>query len=267
MSRGDGVNPTTTQCKVNEGENSKKSRASIIAARLQSLGANRGMKVLIAFGSMDYPRFSLADISNPEEDVVINASDETSSILENGVARCMQQFHRRKIKKANKKRTASDPDHSTSRDMTDTGHGEAADGVLVDDDLNEPTMRDKLAGVRAVLACALPWLRCLLLQHASGIVSQESSLLTLNSLYQLIGSRLLSSVLDVLYTGVKSPEGDESGMTVPVICENIDESEEEESEEAMETDETSEDGDDNEAAEEAYGGLSDLEGSVDGMSE
>ncbi|PON67402.1 Small-subunit processome, Utp [Parasponia andersonii] len=36
----------------------------------------------------------------------------------------------------------------------------------------------------AVLACALPWLRCLLLQHASGIMSQEYSLLALNSLYQ-----------------------------------------------------------------------------------
>lgn len=37
----------------------------------------------------------------------------------------------------------------------------------------------------AVLACALPWLRSLLLQHASGIMSQESSLLALNSLYQV----------------------------------------------------------------------------------
>ena len=37
----------------------------------------------------------------------------------------------------------------------------------------------------AILACALPWLRSLLLQHASGIVSQESSLSALNSLYQV----------------------------------------------------------------------------------
>ncbi|MCD9637614.1 hypothetical protein HAX54_020992 [Datura stramonium] len=38
----------------------------------------------------------------------------------------------------------------------------------------------------AVLACGLPWLQSLLLQHASGIMSQESSLLALNSLYQTI---------------------------------------------------------------------------------
>ncbi|PON33229.1 Small-subunit processome, Utp [Parasponia andersonii] len=248
----------------------------------------------------------------------------------------------KKNKKANKKRPASEPDHSTLFDKIDTGHGEAVDGVLVDVDLNEPTMGDKLANLNllendtlkinennessiaakppsadsvhvllkqalhaddravlldclytqeekvisksisllnpsdvlkllqslvsiiqskgAVLACALPWLRCLLLQHASGIMSQESSLLALNSLYQLIESRLssfqstlqVSSVLDVLYTGIVDEEGDESGMTVPVIYEDRDESEEEESEDAMETDENSED-DDDEAAEEAYG--------------
>lgn len=37
----------------------------------------------------------------------------------------------------------------------------------------------------AVLACALPWLKSLLLQHASGIMSQESSLSALNTLYQV----------------------------------------------------------------------------------
>ncbi|KAL2456208.1 GA-binding protein subunit beta-2 like [Abeliophyllum distichum] len=36
----------------------------------------------------------------------------------------------------------------------------------------------------AVLACALPWLRSLLLQDAGEIMSQESSLVALNSLYQ-----------------------------------------------------------------------------------
>ncbi|PON94084.1 Small-subunit processome, Utp [Trema orientale] len=248
----------------------------------------------------------------------------------------------KKNKKANRKRPASKPDHSTLGDKIDTGHGEAVDGVLADVDLNEPTMGDKLANLNllenhtlkinennessiaakppsadsvhvllkqalhaddrailldclytqdekvisksisllnpsdvlkllqslvsiiqskgAVLACALPWLRCLLLQHASGIMSQESSLLALNSLYQLIESRLssfqstlqVSSVLDVLYTGIVDEEGDESGMIVPVIYEDRDESEEEESEDAMETDENSED-DDDEAAEEAYG--------------
>ncbi|KAJ6942578.1 polyubiquitin 11 isoform X2 [Populus alba x Populus x berolinensis] len=62
----------------------------------------------------------------------------------------------------------------------------------------------------AILACAHPWLRSLLLQHSTGIMSQESSLHALNSLYQLIESRVstfqsalqLSSCIDFLYAGV-----------------------------------------------------------------
>lgn len=38
----------------------------------------------------------------------------------------------------------------------------------------------------AVLVCALPWFKSLLLQHASGIMSQESSIHALNALYQVI---------------------------------------------------------------------------------
>lgn len=118
----------------------------------------------------------------------------------------------------------------------------------------------------AILACALPWLRCLLLQHASGIMSQESSLVVLNTLYQLIESRFstfmsalqLSSVLDVLYAGIVDDEADESDTIVPVIVEDNDETDEEESEDDMETDESSEEG--SEAPDEAFGGLSDLEG-------
>ncbi|KAK7834041.1 wd repeat-containing protein 43, partial [Quercus suber] len=75
----------------------------------------------------------------------------------------------------------------------------------------------------AILACALPWLRSLLLQHASGIMSQESSLIALNSLYQLIESRVstfesaiqMSSCLDILYTGVVDDDGDENATMVP----------------------------------------------------
>ncbi|KAK9683622.1 hypothetical protein RND81_10G154000 [Saponaria officinalis] len=37
----------------------------------------------------------------------------------------------------------------------------------------------------AVLVCALPWLRSLLLQHSSVIISQDSSLKALNSLYHV----------------------------------------------------------------------------------
>lgn len=121
----------------------------------------------------------------------------------------------------------------------------------------------------AVLACAVPWLRNLLLQHASGIMSQESSLLALNSLFQLIESRVstfesaiqLSSCLDILYTGVVDDEVDENDIPVPVVYEDKDESDEEESEDAMETDQDSEDGN---SSDEALDGVSDIEGS-DGM--
>ncbi|GKV10437.1 hypothetical protein SLEP1_g21798 [Rubroshorea leprosula] len=98
----------------------------------------------------------------------------------------------------------------------------------------------------AVLACALPWIKSLLHQHASGIVSQESSLHTLNSLYQLIESRAstfesalqVSSCLDFLYAGIV----EEENATIPLIYEDEDESDEEESEDAMDTDQNSEEG-------------------------
>nr|XP_043636159.1 WD repeat-containing protein 43 [Erigeron canadensis] len=118
----------------------------------------------------------------------------------------------------------------------------------------------------SVVAFALPWLRSLLLLHASSIMSQESSLIALNSLYQLIESRVstfnstlqLSSCLDLLYT--KTIDGvDEEEPLEPIIYE--DESDDDESEEdgdAMDTDE-----EDNEELE-AVSNVSDLEGS-DGM--
>ncbi|XP_034900213.1 uncharacterized protein [Populus alba] len=120
----------------------------------------------------------------------------------------------------------------------------------------------------AILACALPWLRSLLLQHSTGIMSQESSLHALNSLYQLIESRVstfqsalqLSSYIDFLYAGVVDDASDENHTVTPVIYEDNDESDDEESEDAMETDQ------DSKEDQEASDGLSDIEGS-DGMSE
>ncbi|KAK7833741.1 uncharacterized protein LOC112040098 [Quercus suber] len=122
----------------------------------------------------------------------------------------------------------------------------------------------------AILACALPWLKSLLLQHASGIMSQESSLVALNSLYQLIESRVstfesaiqLSSCLDILYTGVVDDDIEENATTVPVIYEDEDESDKEKSEDAMETDQDIND----EEASVAFDGVSDIEGS-DGLSD
>ncbi|XP_062015322.1 uncharacterized protein LOC133731894 [Rosa rugosa] len=255
-----------------------------------------------------------------------------------------------KTKKSSKKRAALELDTPAIKDKVEIGHGETADGVLVDQDFNEPTMGEKLASLNivpddrvesqnkegsslhakppsadsvhillkqalhaddrallfeclytqdekviaksvsqlnpagvlkllqslisliesrgAILACALPWLRSLLLQHASGIVSQASSLSALNSLYQLIESRVstfqsalqLSSVLDLLYTGVVDDLDDENGTTGPVIYEDKD-SDEEESEDAMETDQDDEDGEDLDAE---LGGVSDFEG-IEGL--
>ncbi|GMH15386.1 hypothetical protein Nepgr_017227 [Nepenthes gracilis] len=84
----------------------------------------------------------------------------------------------------------------------------------------------------AVLVCALPWLRSLLLQHASRIMSQESSLVALNSLYQLIESRVstfgpasrLSSYLDYLCAGITDDGVDEFDSIVPVVYDDKDES-------------------------------------------
>ncbi|XP_021298710.1 WD repeat-containing protein 43 isoform X2 [Herrania umbratica] len=98
----------------------------------------------------------------------------------------------------------------------------------------------------AVLACALPWIKSLLLQHASGIMSQASSLRALNSLYQIV-----------------EDEFDENA-TIPVIFEDKDESDEEKSEDAMETDQGSEDGE--ALDDEAFDGVSDFEG-IDDMSD
>ncbi|XP_073264384.1 uncharacterized protein [Populus alba] len=209
--------------------------------------------------------------------------------------------------------------------LTDIEHGAATDGVLVEYDVNEPTMGEKLASITlqdngktnsleieespphakppsadsvnillkqalraddrallldclytqdekviansisllnpsdvlkllqsllsiihsrgAILACALPWLRSLLLQHSTGIMSQESSLHALNSLYQVVDDA-----------------SDENHTVTPVIYEDNDESDDEESEDAMETDQ------DSKEDQEASDGLGDIEGS-DGMSE
>ncbi|XP_048432397.1 uncharacterized protein LOC125473529 [Pyrus x bretschneideri] len=143
------------------------------------------------------------------------------------------------------------------------GHGEASDVVLVDDDLNVPTMGEKQESLElldnerpeshdkeessldpkppsadsvyillkqalhaddyallldyttkmrrgAILASALPWLRSLLLQHPSGIVSQESSLSALNSIYQVIDhvdeNVTISLLIDESYTSDEEEE-------------------------------------------------------------
>ncbi|CAA2969681.1 WD repeat-containing 43 isoform X1 [Olea europaea subsp. europaea] len=238
-------------------------------------------------------------------------------------------------KNKSSKRKARDGDVSTAdgftSEISDKSLGDHIDGVRVDNDLNEPTMGEKLASLNlteirepkshenvefssptkppsadsvhillkqalraddrallidclfrqdekvisnsvsllnpsdvlkflqslisiiqlrgSVLACALPWLRSLLLQHAGGIMSQESSLVALNSLYQLIESRVstfnhalqLSSCLDLLYAETVDDEEEDNSKVTPIIYEDNDESGNEGSMDSMET-ESNQDG-------------------------
>ncbi|XP_062216712.1 proline-rich receptor-like protein kinase PERK10 [Phragmites australis] len=114
----------------------------------------------------------------------------------------------------------------------------------------------------AVLVCLLPWLQTLLSRHMSSIVSQESSLLLLNSLYQLIDARTstfksahqLSTTLDYLFSEVADDEADDEEAAPPIIYEDKDTDEEEFEVDAMETDEEAEElGDVTDASEHSDG--------------
>ncbi|XP_006664236.1 uncharacterized protein LOC102711395 [Oryza brachyantha] len=87
----------------------------------------------------------------------------------------------------------------------------------------------------AVLVCLLPWLQNLLSKHMSSIVSQESSLLLLNSLYQLIDARTstfksslqLSTSLDCLFSEIVDDESEEEEGSPLIIYEDKDTDDEE----------------------------------------
>ncbi|KAK4350266.1 hypothetical protein RND71_029579 [Anisodus tanguticus] len=377
--------PVKITVKASKGETderagrAKKNLVPVIAARLHALDRDANLRALIAYGSFDSPEFTSVDISSPGEDIVIAAGDQTgkavAAVQEKGYVKkggvnsglCFLVFlwenqdsftGKMQVEGANlvqrskvtNKRPASDLDVTGEVPITDNGNGEPIDGVQIDD-LNEPTMGEKLAMLHladnnedkanknlvsapqtkppsadsvhvllkqalhaddrtllidclyrqdekviansvsllnpsdvlkllqsllsiiqsrgAILACALPWLRSLLLQHASGIMSQESSLLALNSLYQLIDARLstlhqalqLSSSLELLYAGtIDDGDDDDDGAIQPVIYED-DDSDEEGSEVTMETESIPD-----VEEPEAFSDISDQEGS-DGMSE
>jgi U3 small nucleolar RNA-associated protein 5 len=61
-------------------ESSKKRRTSIIAARFQSSGEDKQMKALVTYGSVDHPQFTVLNISDLGEVVVLNVGDEFDSI-------------------------------------------------------------------------------------------------------------------------------------------------------------------------------------------
>ncbi|KAK2651521.1 hypothetical protein Ddye_011377 [Dipteronia dyeriana] len=361
-SQGKEINPAKITVKANKADvdqqnsmNMKKSRTAIIAVRLNAVETDGRVVALISYGSIDSPQFSLVNIGIPGENIVIAAGDAADNVQENGLptgkgphdSELELEAASAQNKKRSKKRAASDPDLATTREIPDAGNGEDIDGVLVEDDMNEPTMGEKLESLSivdtdkpkinklqesspvkppsadsvsvllkqalqaddrallleclytqdkkviansvsllkpadvlkllqslvsiaqsrgAVLACALPWLKSLLLQHASGIMSQESSLISLNTLYQLIESRVstfqsalqISSCLDFVYSGIIDGEVEEDTAVIPVIFEDKDDSDEEESEDTMDTDEDEE--------KEGADGISDFEGS-DAMSD
>uniref|UniRef100_A0A0E0FEQ8 Small-subunit processome Utp12 domain-containing protein n=1 Tax=Oryza meridionalis TaxID=40149 RepID=A0A0E0FEQ8_9ORYZ len=81
----------------------------------------------------------------------------------------------------------------------------------------------------AVLVSLLPWLQSLLSQHMSSIVSQESSLLLLNSLYHL------STCLDYLFSEIDDDGSGEEEGSPPIIYEDKDTDDEESEVDDMET--------------------------------
>ncbi|KAG8077400.1 hypothetical protein GUJ93_ZPchr0007g3507 [Zizania palustris] len=100
----------------------------------------------------------------------------------------------------------------------------------------------------ATLVCLLPWLQALLCRHMSCILSQDSSLMLLNSLYQLIDARTstfksalqLSTSLDYLLSEFPDEESDDEA-TPPIIYEDKDTDDEDSEVDAMETDGESQD--------------------------
>ncbi|GLJ14877.1 hypothetical protein SUGI_0242040 [Cryptomeria japonica] len=86
----------------------------------------------------------------------------------------------------------------------------------------------------------LPWIKLVLLRHASSIMSDESSISFLNTLYQMIESRVsvfwpllqLSGRLDLINEQISPDMGDEAPEVEPALV-YVDESEEEDEEELV----------------------------------
>lgn len=98
----------------------------------------------------------------------------------------------------------------------------------------------------------LPWIRALLLQHASYIMSEESSLIVLNTLYQMIDSRIsvfrpilqLSGRLDLILSQISPNEEENAPVVDSVVVYEEGSDEDEELVEAV-ADSSGEESDDN----------------------
>ncbi|OMO64451.1 Small-subunit processome, Utp12 [Corchorus capsularis] len=263
---------------------SRKSRISVIAARLHAPGMGQQVDALIAYGHEENVDGVLVDDNLNEP--TMGEKLASLNLVENGNFETHESQEREESSPPAKPPTAAvtvllkQALHADDRALLlDCLYTQ--DEKVITNSVSQLNPSDVLKLLQslisiiqsrgAVLACALPWIKNLLLQHSSGIMSQQSSLLALNSLYQPIESRVstfesalqISSCLDLLYAGFVEDEFDENA-TAPVIFEDKDESDEEESEDAMETDQESEDG---EALDgEVLDGVSDFEG-FDDMSE
>lgn len=81
------VTPTKVTVRASKGDMDLQnsgiaSRLLIMAARLHHLDTEGRVTALIVYGSPECPRFSLVDVSNPGEDIVITADDETKKTSE-----------------------------------------------------------------------------------------------------------------------------------------------------------------------------------------
>ncbi|WVZ22147.1 hypothetical protein V8G54_000691 [Vigna mungo] len=141
----DQMQPTklTTKSKTVEtdkenGGSSKKRHTSIIASRLQPIAEDKQVKAIVTYGSLDHPQFSVVNISNSGETIVLNVEDETDSVHQHGSPSGKAEISM-ESKKTKKRQAPSDPDVTT--DVVDL------EGVLLDNDLDEPTMGEKLASL------------------------------------------------------------------------------------------------------------------------
>ncbi|KAM0990728.1 hypothetical protein PS2_009191 [Malus domestica] len=100
-------------------------------------------------------------------------------------------------KGSNKRATAPDSNPPTVKDILEIGHVEDADGVLVDDDLNEPTMGEKLGSLN-LLDNARPE------SHDKEESSLDPKPLSADSIHVLLKKALHANdcalLLDCLYT-------------------------------------------------------------------
>ncbi|KAF3661126.1 putative WD repeat-containing protein 43-like isoform X2 [Capsicum annuum] len=108
---------------------------------------------LIAYGSIESLEFTSVDISSPGKDIVTAAGEqaekEVAAVQENGHVKKgadmeVEDANLIQRSKATNKRPASELDVTGAVTITDNGNGEPIDGVQIDD-LNEPTMGEKLA--------------------------------------------------------------------------------------------------------------------------